>query len=398
MSDKVTATRATTSPALLLVAMVTGHAIKHVFNAGFFVVLPELKAGLDLSNAGIGTMSTVRNVAGGLTNLPAGFVADRYPRRAALILALSMVLIGVFLFALGRAGSYRTAVLFATLMAVSVAFWHPTALGAIARVYTQRRGFAIALHGTGGSIGEAVGPVLTGTLLVAMSWRTLLEVSLVPAVVAGGLVLVVLRAGVAGPAAVHAAGYLRSFAGLLRNRKLLIVLIIAGGYAASQSAITTFLPIYVREDLDKSPWVVGAYISLAQVVGIGAQPLMGHLSDRVGRKAVLVPSLLGFGLCLMGLYAAGSGVLFVLALAATGAFLFSTIALVLAAAADLVGEELQSTVVSLVYMALIFLSALSPLVGGLVADAFDVRQVFLYASSIALATGLLAGATRWQRS
>ena len=90
--------------------------------------------------------------------------------------------------------------------------------------------------------------------------------------------------------------------------------------------------------------------------------------------------------------------LFVLALAATGAFLFSIIALILAAAADLVGEELQSTVVSLVYMALIFLSALSPLVGGLVADAFDVRQVFLYASCIALAVGLLAGATRWQRS
>ncbi len=81
---------------LLLGATVAGHAIKHFFAAGLFIVLPELKAGLDLSNAQVGALSTARNLAGGLANVPAGFVADRWPERRAEILGLSIAGIGVF--------------------------------------------------------------------------------------------------------------------------------------------------------------------------------------------------------------------------------------------------------------------------------------------------------------
>ena len=46
--------------------LVLGHAVKHVFNAGFFIVLPELQLQLGLSNAAIGTLATIRNAGGGL--------------------------------------------------------------------------------------------------------------------------------------------------------------------------------------------------------------------------------------------------------------------------------------------------------------------------------------------
>ena len=382
---------------MLLVVLIGGHAIKHVFSSGFLVVLPELKAALGLSNVGVGTFSTVRNMAGSLANFPAGYVADRYSTRFAFILAGAMVMVGVAMFAMGQVQSLRDALIFGGLMMFSISFWHPPAIGALSRVFSGRRGFAIALHGTGGSLGEVLGPLLVGGLLLVVTWRVLLQVGLVPAAMAGVLILVLLRSTSVDRGATSARGYLRSFAGMLRNGKLLIILVIAAGYAATQGTVMTFLPIYVREDLGHTTWVVGAYVSLSQGAGIASQPLMGYLSDRMGRKAVIVPSMVGLGLTLLALYVTASGILFVLTLAVTGVFLFSGLALVLAAASDMVEGEVQGTSVSLVFAASSLFAGLGPLFGGIVADAFEVRSIFLFAAIIVLTTAVFAMLTRWER-
>ncbi len=385
------------SSPMLLVVLIGGHAIKHVFSSGFLVVLPELKAALGLSNVGIGAFSAVRSVAGSLANFPAGYLADRYSTRFAPILAGAMVLLGVALFSLGRAESLRDALVFGGLMMFSISFWHPPAIGALSRAFSGRRGFAIALHGTGGSLGEVLGPLLVGGLLLVVTWRVLLQVGLVPAVVAGVFILVLLRSTSVSRGATSAGGYLRSFGGMLRNGKLLIILVMAAGYAATQGTVMTFLPIYVREDLGQTTWMVGAYVSLSQGAGILSQPLMGYLSDRMGRKAIIVPSMTGLGLALVALYLTASGILFILTLAITGVFLFSGLALVLAAASDTVEGEVQGTSVSLVFAASSLFGGLGPLFGGIVADAFEVRAVFLFAATIVLTTAVFAFLTRWER-
>ena len=57
---------------ILLTVAVFGHGLKHMFNAAFFVLLPEIKAGLNLSNTQIGTLSTFRAIISGFANIPAG--------------------------------------------------------------------------------------------------------------------------------------------------------------------------------------------------------------------------------------------------------------------------------------------------------------------------------------
>ena len=54
---------------LMITTVVAGHAMKHIFAAGFFILLPELKREMRLSNASIGSLSTSRMVAGGILNL-----------------------------------------------------------------------------------------------------------------------------------------------------------------------------------------------------------------------------------------------------------------------------------------------------------------------------------------
>ncbi|MBI4311074.1 MAG: MFS transporter [Chloroflexi bacterium] len=382
---------------MLLFSAVAGHALKHMFNAAFFVILPEMKTSLGLSNTEVGALSTVRNIAGGLSNLPAGFAADRFSAQRAKILAISMTLVGLFAMTLGLATNFAMALVAAALLSVAITFWHPAAISTLSRVFASRRGFAIAMHGTGGSIGEAGGPILVGLLLGVLSWRVVLQGSVLPGIACGLLVWLLLRPIPTGEGAAPSfLSFVKAMGRLLSTRRLLLILLFAGGFAGGQSAILTFLPVYLREEVGVSSWTLGLYLALANVGGIVSQPVMGYLSDRLSRKVVLVPSLAGLGLSVLGLYVSSPGIVFAMMVLLMGVFLFPLMAILLAAAVDLVEGAVQATTISLVFGSAVVFSGFTPAIAGMVADAFSVKAVFLLAASIILATAFLAFVTPWQ--
>jgi MFS family permease len=383
----------------LLAIAVAGHAFKHMLNAAFFVLLPQIKVGLGLSNIQVGTMSTIRGVVGGLANIPAGFAGDRWSSRRAEILGLSIVLVSLFALMLGRADSFWMAVVASSLFSAAITFWHPSAIPSIAREFASRRGFAIALHGTGGSIGETLGPVIAGTLAGFLGWRLVFQGSLIPGLLFGSAIWLVLRSIPAnGRSDSGLNGYLGSVSALLRNGRLLLVLAFAAGFTGGTSTVLTFLPIYLDEELGASSAMVGVYLALAQVGGIVSQPLMGYASDRLGRKAVLSPSGAILGVTFMGLGVVPAGWLFGITVAVMGAFLFPLMSLFLASAMDLVETGTQATTVSLVFGSAIVVSAFAPAIAGILADSFRIEAVFYFSSGIALATSFLSAITLWHPS
>ncbi len=382
----------------LLATSVAGHAFKHMFASAFFVFLPEIKSGLGLSNIQVGTLSTIRNITGGLANLPAGFAADRYAQQRPIILGLSIALIGVFGLLLGLATSYGVAIFASTLMIVAITVWHPSALSFLSQQFAARRGLAIAMHGTGGSVGEALGPLMAGALLGLLSWRTVLQGSAIPAIAIGIIIWLILRSiPNSGSASSTVRAYLGTSGRLLLHRRLLLVLLFAGGFAGGQSVVMTFLPIYLREDLGFSSMTLGVYLFLAQVTGVGTQPLMGYLSDRLGRKAVLVPGLAFLGLAYLGLNLVTPGWPLVLTVLVMGAFSFSLMSILLASAMDLVSGEVQAITVSLVFGSAVVVSGFAPAVAGLIADSYGVKAAFLLGSGFELTAALVAALSRWQR-
>ena len=365
---------------LVLIAMVLGHAVKHVFNAGSMLILPELKTSLGLTNTGIGTLTTTRNIFGGLINLPAGFISDRYASQWAAVLGLTLIGVGGSMFLLGFAHNYWMAMVSLILLSMTITFWHPPAIAALSARYADRRGFAIAMHGMGGNIGEAVGPILTGFLIGFMLWRDVLKLSFIPALVIGVGIYVLLRTIPSRSGSTSGREYFGGVKAALRNKNLLLVLTATAFFSGSQIAIMSFLPIYAREDLDLSTVATGALVSLLQVAGIASSPVLGHFSDQLGRRVVL---LLGFGGLALGslmLFLTGNSPLFYLAIAVTGLFLFPMMSILLAAAMDVVGDGVQGTTVSLVFGVSIILAAGSGWLAGRIADIYGVDTVFLYAS------------------
>ena len=382
----------------LLITAVVGHGIKHLMNAGFAVLLPEMKTGLGLNNTQVGIMSTSRFLAGGLANFPAGYIADRFTHMRAIVLGLSIAGIGVMYFLAGITTAFWLVTLWASLMVVSISLWHPAAIGSLSRQFTSNRGFAISLHGTGGSVGEAIGPLVAGFLLAFFTWQFIFQGAIVPSIILGFVIWFVLRRVPADISqATSFSDYLLGVRELLSNKRLLLVLFFTGGFAGAQATMYTFLPVYLREDIALEPETVGIFLSLLNLPGLASQPAMGYLSDRWGRKAVLAPAmgLLGVFYLLLGVVPAG--IPLIATILAAGLFFYPMMAIFLASASDLAPSDVQSTTVSLVFGVATLVGSLAPVAAGLIADTHGLRWTFFFCATLVLAMAFAAAVTRWER-
>lgn len=372
--------------------IILGHALKHVYISALSTqLMPEVKAGLLLTNAQLGTLASVQQFTGWGSTVASGYLGDRFTHKTALLLGLSLGIMGVSYFVLGVAGSYTVLLGAMLFVGLGPSIYHPPALGALARRFAERRALLISLHGAGGSLGEATGPLLAGALLAFLAWRDLLQVSMLPALAAALLMWTLLRGdgGTAQPGAGSFRAYLSAFRVVLSSRVLLLVCLATGLRSVGQTTTSTFLPVYLKDDLGYSTEVKGLFLALAQVAGISSQPLMGHLADRFGPKHVLVPALSAMAALLLLVPLAEGQVQLALVILALGAFLFSLHAILLATAAELVSEEMQATAVSLIY-ASSFIGALAPTVAGLLADAQGLQATFFFsAAMVALAAAVI---------
>ena len=374
----------------MAVIVVVAHAFKHVYMAGLqSILLPEIKMGLGLSATQLGTLAFSRQLTGWVTTMGTGYLGDRFANRSALILAFSISILGVSYFIAGNAANYWVMFMAMLLAGIGPSMFHPPAIAALSRRFPERRGFAIALHGTGGSIGEALGPIVAAGGLIVLMWRDVLQVSLFPALLAAFIVWGTMRSipgDVSGPSSSRA--YFSSLALLLKKRALFTLVLVTALRSMGHSAVMIFLPVYLREDLEFSATRVAIYLSMAQVVGIVIQPAMGFLSDRLGRKPVLVPAMASLGLLFFALRYADPGAQLILTILAMGAFLYSLHTLFIAAGMDVSGGEMQSTVASLIYGAA-FLGNLSPIIAGTIADAYGTPNAFLYAGGMVLVSTVI---------
>ena len=385
---------------LMIATIVAGHTIKHIYISGFqTIILPEIKIGMGLSNTMLGGLATARQATGGATTLAAGYMGDRFSSYSGLLLTLSLAIMGISYFLVGSALTYPLMLAAMLLVGLGPSIFHPPALGALSRRFPKRRGFVISLHGTGGSLGEAAGPLIAaaavgGVTWIALSfsgleWRGTMQWSIIPALIAAAMMGMILRnipMGEGGTTSLR--GYFNSLGRLLGNRSLLAILGISALRALGQSSTVIFLPVFLRDDLGFSLTRVAIYLSLSQLAGIGAQPFMGALSDRLGRKAVLVPAQAAFGVLLIALRFVPTGFPLVVVIVAMGTFLYSLQALFLATASDMGGPEVQATTASLVYGTTFISATISPLLAGMIADTLGIRSAFLYGAAMLLAAAV----------
>ena len=384
----------------LAATVILGHAVKHIYNSGLqSVILASMKRDMGLTGAGFGLLSTSQRVTSGITTMVAGYLGDRFANRSGLMLMVSLGVMGASFFLLGQTRDYWLLLAVMLLVGIGPSLYHSPAIASLSRKFPDKRGFAISLHGTGGSAGEVIGPVLTGgliggALLITLGWRDILTVSVFPALFFAILIYAMMRnIPTADAGAASLGAYFSSLGDLLRRRAMISLVVVTALRSVGQSAVMAFLPVYLLEDLGYSEIVVGVFMSGAQVTGIVAQPIMGYLSDRFGRKIVLVPCTAALGLLIIALRFAPPGAPLAAVVLAMGAFLYSLHTIYIAGAMDVARGQAQSTVVSLIYGAS-FLGAFSPWIAGRIVDLTQTSNAFVFGGAMVIIGVALLSLTR----
>jgi MFS family permease len=376
-----------------------GHAFTHWYTATFYLLLPLIGKELGLSYTEIGLIMTIQNAVGALSNIPGGMVVDMVGKKGYLM-AISLFWVGFPYALMSLTHSYWMLLLCVTLVGIGNNLWHPAAIPTLAWRYPDRKGLVIAFHGMGGNIADGLAPVVVGALLAWMSWRTVVVINVVPGLVMATLILVMLGAFTMTSSradAINASGksrgamaYLKDFASLLHNRALMLVALSSSFRTMTQVGLLTVLPLYLAYEMGYSPFAVGLCLAVMQIAGFAAAPIGGHLSDKLGRKRVIMSTMLLSGVTIVFMAFAGKSVAFVLFIALTGFFLYAMRAALQAWAAESTPREMAGSGVAIQFGIQSVGSAIAPAIFGMVADAYDLHAAFLViAGTIVLANFLI---------
>jgi len=183
--------------------------------------------------------------------------------------------------------------------------------------------------------------------------------------------------------------YVANMKEMLTNHQALSVMVSNSLINMSRLAVITFLPIYLSKTLEFSSSKLGLYISLLYLLGIVSQPIMGIVSDKFGRKIVLIPSFLIMGLTTLLISLTQNDILLAIIIGILGAFFYPILNLNQTAIMDVAGTNIQASSMGITSLISWPSVVISPIIAGLLVDKFNIEIAFIYAGIIALSAAFI---------
>jgi DHA1 family inner membrane transport protein len=222
----------------------------------------------------------------------AGPFADRHGRRRVLLLGVAWLAISIGLQALAR--SLEVLLALRALAGIGGGMLAGAVVATVADVFSPaRRGLANGVAMSGYAVGQ-IGVLPAGTLLAPV-WGfrgvfLLFAAILVVAFVA--IALAVPRRAPPDPRAPPPRWFV-TIGETLRDRGARPAMLVFATLFFGYGALMAFYPDWLVTSLDAGPDEIAALLLAAGVVGVLAAPAAGTLSDRFGRKRVVVGACLG---------------------------------------------------------------------------------------------------------
>ena len=275
---------------------------------------------------------------------------------------------------------------------------HPVGNGLLAEQFPQeRRGFAISAHIAGGNVGTVIAGVLGAPLIALIGWRGVSIAFGIPAVLAAVAIILFIRETGSDRAAAVASGSVReAFRRIGRDRDLRWVYLtsILGGGGRGLGVVNLFALIYMTSVIGLDERTSGILYGILIVFSVPMPIIAGMLSDRLGRKPLIIAVYLAGAASFVIFLLAGSSVpLLVVGVVAMGLFSFAESPQLQALLADIAEPDIRDASFA-AYFTLAFgvgsmWTALYGVIIGATGEATGVPIVFL----LMAATFLLAAIT-----
>jgi FSR family fosmidomycin resistance protein-like MFS transporter len=357
-----------------------GHSLTHWYPATFYLLLPLIGSELGLSYSQIGLVITCQYIAAAVANVPGGVLVDTIGRKG-LLMAVSLFWVGFPYLLIGFSQGYPMLLVCVALVGFGNSLWHPTAIPTLGQRYPDRKGLVLSLHGMGGNVGDAVAPVVVGAALAVFTWREVVVMNVLPGLVVALLMfafLGTLKLGSRKAESQSLAQYMAGLRDLFRSRALILLSTGSTFRSMTQTALLTFLPVYLAHDMGYSPVWVGACLFALQAAGFAAAPIAGHLSDRMGRKNIALSSMAITALVLVAMALSGGSPLFVALVAVLGFFLYALRPVIQAWMLETTPKNMGGSSIGILFGAQALGAAAGPLLAGMVADRHGLPATFYF--------------------
>lgn len=371
-----------------------GHGGTHWVAATFYILLPFIRRDLGLSFVEAGVFVSIFHLSSVFANFGSGLAVDMTGRRV-VFQALALAIGGGALFMFGVVQGFWMICVMVGLIGGANNLWHPAGISYLSAEFPDNRGFVLAMHGFGASLGDSMAPLAAGALLAWLSWPMAAMVNAVPVLALAVVILVLLL-----PRDTPAPGqkrrgmglgeYLGGLRSILGNRAVMGLALMSGFRTMALNGLLMFLPLYLAEGLGFGPLVMGSALMAMQVGGMISGPIAGTLSDRVGRRPVVLGGLTLTTVVIVGLTFIDSATPYVISVAILGFGLYAIRPVVHSWMMDLVPASLGGSATSLMFGTQALLSTLTPIIGGWVADTYGLVNVFYVIAGVIVIANTMA--------
>jgi MFS family permease len=277
-----------------VIAIAGSHGIMHAYLVLLPALIPLLKG--ELGNYGtLGLLASLVFLFYGWGSFPVGFLADRVSKK--LLISASMALCGVSAVLVSLSHSLPVTALALILLGIGASLYHPPGYASMALLSLEMRGRYMGIQGLGGDLGMAISFITTTAIGSYLGWRNaFLAWGVLGVVMAVVDMITIINETIHVDSTVARLGYVETLRRMfttdhLRNLLLVSVIVVCSG--ALWNGVSAFILAYINEVKGVGLLIAGGLSTLKYTIGAIGNVLGGELSDRLGRRKIL---LFGFGL------------------------------------------------------------------------------------------------------
>ena len=280
----------------VMIAIGIAHLINDTMQSVVPAMFPLLERDLGLSFTELGIISFVLNMFSSALQPAVGFISDKKPMPYALPIGMMCSFVGLLLFILSE--NYWLILVSVLFLGFGSAIFHPEGSKVSFLSAGNKRGLAQSIYQVGGNSGQALAPLISAFILDIYGQR------------GAAIVLLLTTIGIAILLKISR-WYIKQLHAVKANNKqkkilisslppltkkqvgialtLLLIIIFARSFYTTN--ITNFYVFYLIDHYDLSTRVGQIYIFIFMAFGVIGTFFGGSLSDRIGRKNVILLSV-----------------------------------------------------------------------------------------------------------
>ncbi|HEX7472728.1 MAG TPA: MFS transporter [Candidatus Limnocylindrales bacterium] len=288
--------------------LVFAHAVNHAYAVLLPLIFLKIIDEFRVSEGQIAYLAAFGSLVSGMVQLAFASLTRVMSRR--VLLGAGGLLFGGGFAAQALASNFGTFAIPNVLSRIGAAPQHPVGNGLLAEQFPpERRGFAISAHIAGGNVGTVVVAVIGAAMILNFGWRVTSVLFGIPAVVIAIAMLALIRERGTDREAARAHGSVRdAFRQIMRDRDLrwLYLTSILGGGGRGLGVANLFALLYLTKVIGLDDNASGAMYGALIVFSVPTPLIAGWLSDRLGRKPLILGVYVGGAVGFAAFILAGS--------------------------------------------------------------------------------------------